>query len=173
MPSKVSTGFIVFGAVTIFAALCVLPAALAKDAESSLLATAAALFSMGALVIAAGVYLKARALQSQAPRPEGPAGRTPRSGQDASFVARKFRWCGAKCINWIYAAPAWAAITTTALVRIFPARIKASANQPGRWWRKTAVSRTRIWFLTAKVTRVFSLRLRYVSPIRHRATLVL
>ncbi len=77
MPSKVSTGFIVFGAVTIFAALCVLPAALAKDAESSLLATAAALFSMGALVIAAGVYLKARALQSQAPRPEGPAGPNP------------------------------------------------------------------------------------------------
>jgi hypothetical protein len=73
MPSKISTGFILFGSLAIFAALCVLPAALAKDAESSLLGMAAALFSMGALVIACGVYLKARVLQSQAPRPEAPA----------------------------------------------------------------------------------------------------
>ena len=44
-----------------------------KDADSSLLGMAAALFSMGALVIASGVYLKARGLESQAPRAEIPA----------------------------------------------------------------------------------------------------
>ena len=74
MPSKVSTGFILFGSVTIFAALCMLPAALMKDAEGSLLAMAAALFSMGALVIASGVYLKARVLQATAPRAEAAPG---------------------------------------------------------------------------------------------------
>jgi len=77
MPSKISTGFILFGSVTIFSALCVLPAALSKDAESSLLAMAAALFSMGAMVVVSGVYLKARVLQAQAPRPETPAGPNP------------------------------------------------------------------------------------------------
>lgn len=54
-----------------------LPAALSKDAESSLLAMAAALFSMGAMVVVSGVYLKARVLQAQAPRPETPAGPNP------------------------------------------------------------------------------------------------
>jgi len=80
MPSKISTSFIVFGFVTIFSALCVLPAALMKDAESSLLGMAAALFSMGALVIASGVYLKARVLQAQAPRAEAPAANSAQRG---------------------------------------------------------------------------------------------
>jgi hypothetical protein len=80
MPSKISTGFILFGSVAIFSALCVLPAAFAKDAESSLLGVAAGLFSTGALVIASGVYLKARVLQAQAPRPEAPAANAAQRG---------------------------------------------------------------------------------------------
>lgn len=80
MPSKVSTGFILFGIVTIFSALCVLPAALMKDADSSLLGMAAALFSMGALVVASGIYLKARVLQAQAPRAEDPAANSAQRG---------------------------------------------------------------------------------------------
>lgn len=49
----------------VFVGLCVLPAAFAGDPDVNALPVAACLFSVGALTIAAGIFLKARALQSQ------------------------------------------------------------------------------------------------------------
>jgi hypothetical protein len=63
--SKISTGFIVAGAIMMFLALCTLPAALDKNADSALVGIAASLFSFGALIIAGGFYLKAHVLKGQ------------------------------------------------------------------------------------------------------------
>ena len=55
------------GALFMFGALCAIPSALMKEAEADILALAGCLFSFGALLIASGMYLKARALQSKGP----------------------------------------------------------------------------------------------------------
>ncbi len=52
------------GAVLLFVGLCTLAAAFGKTADPDQLVAGAGFFSMGALTIAAGIYLKARALQS-------------------------------------------------------------------------------------------------------------
>ena len=51
------------GGVTVFAALCFVPAIASDSTDVSLLGAAASLFSFGALLAAAGTYLKARLLQ--------------------------------------------------------------------------------------------------------------
>jgi hypothetical protein len=66
--------------------LCFLPGALGPHAESDMLAAGAALFSLGALMIAAGIYLKARALKAAIESGEfqkqPPAARRSRGGCD-------------------------------------------------------------------------------------------
>jgi hypothetical protein len=63
MPSRLSNGLIAIGALIAFIGLCFLPAALGEQGESNLLGLGAAMFGMGALIAAAGAYLKAQALQ--------------------------------------------------------------------------------------------------------------
>ena len=64
MSSKTANWIILAGSAMMFIALCFVPAALGKDAEPDLIEVAACQFSLGALVIAAGVYAKARAVQA-------------------------------------------------------------------------------------------------------------
>ncbi len=64
MPSRVSNWMIAAGALAMFAGLCVLPAGLGEHADSNLLSLGACLVSLGALIAASGLYLKARALQA-------------------------------------------------------------------------------------------------------------
>jgi hypothetical protein len=66
--SKISTSIILVGSVMVFFALCTLPAALDKSADAATIGIAAGLFSCGAVIISLGIYLKARALQSQSPK---------------------------------------------------------------------------------------------------------
>jgi hypothetical protein len=61
---------VVSGALLLFVGLCVLAAGLGRNADPDQLIAGAGCFSMGALMIAAGIYLKARALQSGAPAPK-------------------------------------------------------------------------------------------------------
>jgi hypothetical protein len=79
--TKFSTGIIVLGCVTLFCALCTLPAAFEKHGDTAVVGIAAALFSLGALTIAAGIYLKARVLQATlAGLPSAPSAAAPRRG---------------------------------------------------------------------------------------------
>jgi hypothetical protein len=64
MSSKTANWIIVAGAVLMFIGLCFVPAALSGNAEADLLELGACQFSLGALVMAAGVYAKARVVQS-------------------------------------------------------------------------------------------------------------
>ena len=73
---KTGNWLIVAGALFMFGALCTIPSALMKNAEVDMLALGGSLFSFGALLIAGGMYLKARALQSKGPASD-PA-KTPR-----------------------------------------------------------------------------------------------
>lgn len=73
MSSKAGNWIIAAGALGIFAGLCSLPAAFAEHAEPYMIAVAGSLFSMGMLMVASGIYLKARALQEQS----GPAANEP------------------------------------------------------------------------------------------------
>jgi len=66
MSSKTSNWMIVVGVLMLFLALCFVPGALRAEGDPSLLAAGGGVFSIGILVIAGGIYLKARALQSEA-----------------------------------------------------------------------------------------------------------
>jgi hypothetical protein len=67
MSSRSSNWMIAAGALVLFVGLCVLAAGLGKNADPDQLVAGAGAFSMGALTIAAGIYLKARVLQAGAP----------------------------------------------------------------------------------------------------------
>jgi hypothetical protein len=80
MSSKASNWTVAVGALCLFFGLCVLPAALADRSDASLLGMGASLFSLGALVTAAGIYMKARTLASEAGSQPAPAKRRVRGG---------------------------------------------------------------------------------------------
>jgi len=52
------------GIVVVFLGLSTLPASLGENGDHNLFGTGAAIFSLGALMIATGIYLKASAIQS-------------------------------------------------------------------------------------------------------------
>ena len=64
MSSRTGNWMMVAGAAMMLGGLCILPAAFVGHGEGNLLGVGACLFGLGALVVAAGVYLKARALQA-------------------------------------------------------------------------------------------------------------
>lgn len=66
--SKISTVLIWAGSLGIFLSLCILPAAFEKNADSAAMGLAGAIFCFGAMMIAMGLYVKARFLQEQQPQ---------------------------------------------------------------------------------------------------------
>jgi hypothetical protein len=64
MSSRLANSLIVAGALFAFVGLCFLPAALSDHGEGNLLGVGAVVFAIGNLVVAGGIYLKARMLQS-------------------------------------------------------------------------------------------------------------
>ncbi len=64
MTARLGNWMIAIGAVTVFLALCCLPAALGDRSDPTLLAVSASIFSLGALGIATGIYVKAGLLRS-------------------------------------------------------------------------------------------------------------
>jgi hypothetical protein len=64
MSSRSGSWMVAAGAVLLFVGLCTLAAAFGKTADPDQLVAGAGFFSVGALTVAAGIYLKARALQS-------------------------------------------------------------------------------------------------------------
>ena len=66
MSSRTGNWMIAVGAFGMFIGLCLVPAAMGPNPDSSVLALAACVFSFGALITASGMYLKARGLQSAA-----------------------------------------------------------------------------------------------------------
>ena len=87
MSSKAANWIIAAGAVLLSIGLCFLPAALGERPDTDLLELGACLFSLGALIIAAGLYVKARMVQmeiaSGAPRKESaPSNQRVRGGCD-------------------------------------------------------------------------------------------
>ena len=61
--SRAGSWMIAVGALVMFLGLCLLPAAL-QHPEGNLLGLGACVFGMGALIVAGGIYLHARALQT-------------------------------------------------------------------------------------------------------------
>jgi hypothetical protein len=64
MSSKTANWIIAAGVLLMFIGLCFLPGALGARPDADMLEIGACQFSLGALVVAAGIYTKARALQS-------------------------------------------------------------------------------------------------------------
>ena len=64
MSSKTATWIIAAGALMMFIGLCFLPGAFGSHPDPDMLEIGACQFSLGALVVAAGIYTKARVLQS-------------------------------------------------------------------------------------------------------------
>ena len=67
MGQKVSGGAVVLGCLMMFFGLCFLPAALGSKPDPVALGAGTSLFAVGTLMIAAGIYLKARVLQGGGP----------------------------------------------------------------------------------------------------------
>ena len=86
MSSKTANWIIAAGAVFMAIGLCFLPAALGERPDTDLLEVGACLFSLGALIIAAGMYTKARMVQmeiaSGEPRKEPTSNQRVRGGCD-------------------------------------------------------------------------------------------
>jgi hypothetical protein len=66
MQSRTGSWMIAAGTLIAFLGLCVLPASLGEKGDKNFLGAGAAIFSLGALAIASGIYLKASALQHNA-----------------------------------------------------------------------------------------------------------
>jgi hypothetical protein len=79
MTPKAGNWLIGIGASIIFVGLCCMPAAFGDQGDSTLLGFGASLFGMGALFMAAGVYTKARGLQSQAGSKDAESAAAPRT----------------------------------------------------------------------------------------------
>lgn len=62
--SRAGSWMIVAGALVMLVGLCVLPAAL-QHPDGNLLGVSACVFGMGALILAGGIYLQARTLQTK------------------------------------------------------------------------------------------------------------
>ena len=86
MSSKAANWIIAAGAVLMAIGLCFLPAALGERPDADLLEVGACLFSLGALIIAAGMYTKARMVQMEIasgdPRKEPTSNQRVRGGCD-------------------------------------------------------------------------------------------
>lgn len=76
MSSSSSSWMVAAGALVLFIGLCTAAAALGKTPDPDQLIAGAGFFSMGALTAAAGIYLKARALQQN---PSGTPAKEPHS----------------------------------------------------------------------------------------------
>jgi len=66
MSSRAGNWIIAAGAFGMFVGLCLVPAAMGPNPDSSVLALGACVFSFGALITASGMYLKARGMQPAA-----------------------------------------------------------------------------------------------------------
>jgi hypothetical protein len=66
MAAKHGTWLIAIGCLTAFAGLCLLPAAFGADPDKSMLGAGAVFFSSGLMLVAGGVYVKARVLGGSA-----------------------------------------------------------------------------------------------------------
>ncbi|HZR58797.1 MAG TPA: hypothetical protein VFA74_18145 [Terriglobales bacterium] len=64
MSSRLGNWTVAIGAFVLFLGLCVLGTSFGKNGDPDEVPAGAGLFSMGALALATGIYLKARALQS-------------------------------------------------------------------------------------------------------------
>lgn len=83
MNSRVSSGIIGFGAVLMFVGVCLLLSVLGKHADNDALSLGLCFFSIGALAIAGGTYLKAAVIKATL------ASKFP--GKDPSAAGRKMR----------------------------------------------------------------------------------
>lgn len=78
MAAKTGTWLIAVGSFIAFVGLCFMPAAFGPDPDQTMLGAGAVIFSTGLLLIAGGLYVKARALGA-APAAHSPApGKRPR-----------------------------------------------------------------------------------------------
>jgi hypothetical protein len=86
MSSKTATWIIAAGAVLMFIGLCFLPGALGDHPDADMLEIGACQFSLGALIIATGIYAKARVVQfaiaAGEPRKEPASNQRVRGGCD-------------------------------------------------------------------------------------------
>jgi hypothetical protein len=115
MSSRTGSWIIALGALITFLGLCVLAVSFGKSGDPDELASGAGFFSMGAVAVAAGIYFKARALQSSnasdSPRKESPAANRTRGGcelcgTEAPVIQCKvhqLQMCGA-CLSQHYDA---------------------------------------------------------------------
>ena len=82
MSSRLGNWAIGIGILISATGLCILPAAFGKTPSPDLLAMGATLFSMGAMIMAGGTYVKARSMQASDPANEGLGPRKSRGGCD-------------------------------------------------------------------------------------------
>jgi hypothetical protein len=66
MTAKTGTWLIVVGALIVFVGLCFIPAAFGPNPDKTMLGAGLAVVAMGALLAAAGIYIKALALSEPA-----------------------------------------------------------------------------------------------------------
>jgi hypothetical protein len=83
MPSRIGTWMIAVGALVMFIGICCLPGAFGTNPDLDLRMAGITLFSMGAVLISAGMYIKARSLPS--------AGETGNSKKDPAAPGRRTR----------------------------------------------------------------------------------
>jgi hypothetical protein len=87
MSSKTANWIIAAGAVLMFIGLCFLPSALGEHPDADMLEIGACQFSLGALIVASGIYAKARVVQlaiasGDLPKPSATPNQRVRGGCD-------------------------------------------------------------------------------------------
>ena len=181
MSSKAANWIIAAGAVLMAIGLCFLPAALGERPDADLLELGACLFSLGALIIAAGLYVKARMVQMEIA--SGDPGRSlhpPTSGFAAAVICAelKLRWFNARSTSFIFVAVAWPNTTMFAPALMY----RPPARQPRRagTWRRTHAARNRTFPFPSLLSSLqcqsywsYLVKLRYARPSVQARPLVL
>jgi hypothetical protein len=138
MSSKTANWIIAAGTLLMFVGLCFMPAAFGQHPDADLLEVGACQFSLGALVVATGIYAKARVLQiaiaSGEPRKE-PANQRVRGGCDLcgseapviQCKVHQLHLCG-NCLAQHYDVRSCAYVPTTRTATSKSGRSMASAR---------------------------------------------
>jgi hypothetical protein len=154
MSSKTGTWIIAAGVVLMFVGLCFFSALLSDHPEPDMLEFGACQFSLGALVIAAGIYAKARTIQfaiaAGEPRKESSTSNQ-RVRAAATCAAPRLQRCNAKSTNFISVETVWLSTTMFAPAPMCP--LPAPPTRPAGTRPRMHEARSRCRFAHASPAR--------------------
>ena len=134
MSSRTANWMMAAGALVMFLGLCFLPSVFGEHSDPELLAPAVGLFSIGALALAGGIYLRARALRGAVEAGDFGKDSGSKRGRGGSICAEaRLPQCTVRFTSFISAAIAWPNTTMSGPACTPRPPVRQPARTAGRW----------------------------------------